>query len=54
MRLYETEYKRKREVLAMPRDLFYDIMAALEEDEEAGMDRAEIKLRLERGFENGL
>lgn len=38
----------------MPRDLFYDIMSVLDEDEEAGMDRAEIKLRLERVFENSL
>jgi hypothetical protein len=38
----------------MPRNLFYDLMAVLDEDEEAGLDRAEIKLRLERVFESGL
>lgn len=38
----------------MPRSLFYDLMAVLDEDEEAGLDRSEIKLRVERVFENSL
>jgi hypothetical protein len=38
----------------MPRNLFYDLMAVLDEDEEAGLDRDEIRLKLERAYENGL